>query len=63
MSLLEDDRKLLARVDEHAKGLTPWEVEFVASLVERLAETNEGGRALSDKQRAILERIDDEKVS
>ena len=56
---LADDHRLATRVDEHGKGLTTWERDFVESLLERL----DGDRELTDKQRAILERIDDEKVS
>lgn len=52
------DRNLVQRIDDHAKGLSEWEVEFVASLVDRVAE----GRELTEKQRAIAERIDEEKV-
>lgn len=56
---LSSDRNLVTRLDEHAKGLTPWETDFVASLVERVVE----GHELTDKQRKVAERIDDEKVS
>lgn len=56
--LLKEDAKLLARIDDHGKGLTPWEVERVAEWLEQVNH----GRPLSWKQRKLLERIDDERV-
>lgn len=48
--------KLLARVDRYAEGLTPWEVDFVAGLIDNPPQTP------SPKQIAILKKLDKEKV-
>lgn len=49
-------QKMLTRVDKFGKGLSPWEIEFVAGLIDNPPHTP------SEKQIAILKRIDDEKV-
>lgn len=56
--MTEDEKRLIKRIDEHATGLTPWEVDFVEQMVRKA----ERGDALTDKQRAILERIDEQRV-
>lgn len=56
---LKEDRKLILRLDQHAVGLTSWEVDFVATCLERVAVSNQ---PLSDKQRGIANKLDDEKV-
>lgn len=55
---LKADKRLAIRVDEHAEGLTDWETDFLESVLKQLEE----GRTLTDKQRSVLERIDEEKV-
>lgn len=52
------DKRLLTRIDEFGQNLSEWEVEFVESCLKRL----ETGQPLTDKQRAIAERLDEEKV-
>ena len=56
--MTEDDRRLIKRVDEHATGLSDWETDFIENMVRKA----ERGEPLTDKQRTILERIDDQKV-
>ncbi len=47
---------LLQRVDRYGRGLTEWEVNFVAGLIDNPPTTP------SAKQVEILKRIDKEKV-
>jgi hypothetical protein len=54
----EDDKRLIKRIDEHATGLSDWETDFIEQMVRKA----ENGSPLSPKQRAILERIDEQKV-
>ena len=49
-------QKMLTRVDKYGKGLTDWEVDFVAGLIDNPPHTP------SEKQIAILKRIDEQKV-
>jgi hypothetical protein len=56
---LNADKRLVMRIDEYGKGLNAYEIDLVASCLERV----EGGRTLSEKQREILERIDEDKVA
>lgn len=48
--------KMLIRVDKYGNGLSPWEVEFVAGLIDNPPATP------SQKQIDVLKRIDNEKV-
>lgn len=48
--------KLLTRVDRYGKGLSQWEIDFVAGLIDNPPHTP------SERQIAILKRINDEKV-
>jgi hypothetical protein len=48
--------KLLQRVDRYGKGLTEWEINFVAGLIDNPPATP------SARQVEILKRIDKEKV-
>lgn len=48
--------RILQRVDRYGKGLTEWEVNFVAGLIDNPPATP------SAKQVEILKRIDREKV-
>lgn len=56
---MTDDEKLIKRIDDHGKGLTDWEVEFVDSCLRTL----ERGEPLTTKQRAVAQRIDEQRVS
>lgn len=56
--MLDEDKKQLKRVDAYGKGLTDWEIEFVDSCLKQ----TDAGRELSEKQRAVIKRIDDHKV-
>lgn len=49
-------QKILTRVDKYGKGLSEWEINFVAGLIDDPPHTP------SQKQIAILKRIDKEKV-
>jgi hypothetical protein len=51
-------RDWLDAVVDHGANLTPWEQQFIESLID---QTN-GGRPLSEKQVEILERIYAEKT-
>lgn len=55
---LAADRRLLTKIDEHAQGLTTWEVGFVESCLKQL----DRGDPLTVNQRPIAERLDDQKV-
>jgi hypothetical protein len=48
---------LLKQVDEHGRGLTQWEIDFV----EQLHGWLRAGRHLTDKQARTLERIREER--
>lgn len=52
----EEYQKLLERVDKYGKGLTDWEINFVADLIDNPPAHP------SEKQISILKRIDKEKV-
>lgn len=52
----EKYQKMLTRVDKYGKGLSQWEIDFVAGLIDNPPHTP------SEKQIAILKRIDNEKV-
>jgi len=52
----KDYEKMLTRVDKYGKNLSPWEIDFVAGLIDNPPHTP------SQKQIAILKRIDKEKV-
>lgn len=56
---LEWQTKLCNRVDEFGKGLSPWEVERVAEWKDQLEIKK---RPLSEKQVAILKRLESEKI-
>lgn len=56
---MTEDEKLIRRIDEHGVGLTDWEIQFVASCLERL----ERGATLTDAQRSAANRIDEQRVS
>jgi len=52
---------LVEEIDSQGEGLSPWEVDFIESLIKRLDE--DPHPRLSDKQRGIIERIYDERVA
>ena len=52
------DSNLVKRLDSFGRGLTGWEVDFVESLVHWI----DAGKCLTEDQRKVAERIDDEKV-
>ena len=52
----EEFDKLLQRVDKFGKGLSEWEINFVAGLIDRPPSVP------SPKQIEILKRIDEQKV-
>ena len=52
------DLRLVKRIDEFGKGLTSAEVVMVESFTRWL----EGGRPLTEKQRAVAERIDEQRI-
>lgn len=58
MSQVDDDRKLLKRVDGFARGLTSKESDFVESCTRWLGSN----RPLTDPMRKWLQDIDDKKV-
>lgn len=45
-------------LDEHGEGLTTWECDYIESLLQQLR----AGRMLSDKQRAKLTSIREERL-
>ncbi len=49
-------KKLLERVDKFGRGLTGWEIDFVANLIDNPP------RVPTKKQIDILKRIDQQKV-
>lgn len=53
----EDPDYMIQQIDEHGEGLTDWEVNFIAHLVDGYL-----GR-LTDKQIDIIQRIYDQKVN
>ncbi len=55
-----DHWDMLEEIDELAVGLTPWEVNFVADLLDRYPDGHEG--VLSDAQRAKIRQIYEERV-
>ena len=59
MGQLEDDKKLIERIDLYGKGLTSAECDMMESFTQRLDE----GRPLSEKQRKVAEEIDDRRVA
>ena len=59
MSQLEDDKKLLKRIDLYGKGLSESECDMLEGFVRWV----EDGRALTEKQRRVAEQIDDRRVS
>lgn len=48
---------MIEQIDEHGEGLTKWEINFIADLVDGYL-----GK-LSSKQISIIQRIYDEKVN
>lgn len=52
------DSNLVKRIDDHAKGLTEWEANFVNSCLEWL----DAHKCLTPKMRQVAERIDEEKI-
>lgn len=48
----------LKELDDHGEGLTQWEIDFI----EDLHGTLRAGRSLTDKQRATLNRIREERL-
>ena len=53
----EEYKKLLQRVDQYGKGLSEWEINFVAGLIDNPPSVP------SQKQIDILKRIDEQKSS
>lgn len=56
-----DDEELLRDVDENGQDLTPWEVDFVSDLIDRLYSWV-GEFRLTDTQRDKLEEIQAQRV-
>jgi hypothetical protein len=54
----EEHRKLIERIDKFGKDLSPKEINFIASCLDRLKH----GRALSDPMLKWAQDIDDQKV-
>jgi hypothetical protein len=54
---LKADRKLLRRIDEFGKGLTPAEVNLIESYLRWVEH-----EPLTKKQREVAEAIDDRRV-
>ncbi len=50
-----DSKVLIDHIDTFGKGLSKWEVDFIANLIDHPPE------AFSEKQIAIINRIYDEK--
>lgn len=48
----------LVELDEHGEGLTTWEADFVESLMQQLR----AGKTLTEKQRARLDQITEERL-
>lgn len=55
---LAEDRKLVRRLCDFARGMTDWEVRFVESIARQV----ETGRVLSDAQRSRAEQVDEDRV-
>jgi len=53
------DGEVLDELDERGENLTPWEIEFVESLTQRMKR----GEDLTEKQREKLHMIAEERVS
>lgn len=51
-------QNLVKRICDYAKGMTPWEVDFVEAIAKNIDE----GRWPSEAQVKILERIDNTRV-
>jgi len=52
----EQAHELLMEIGAKGEGLTPWEVGFVADLIDK------GWRHLTDKQIETIQRIHDQRV-
>jgi len=57
MSVSTAAMKLLIEIDQSGADLTPWEVKFVADLIDR------GVTQFSPKQMAMIQRIYEERVT
>lgn len=55
---LQQDRRLLQRIDDHATGLSPRE----ATMLESFLVWTESGKPLTEKQRKVAEDIDEHRV-
>ena len=51
------DRDLAERIDAEGEGLTPWEIDFVESILRQL----DGGRPVTPRQRKVLEQLEDQR--
>ena len=49
----------LQELDQHGEGLTTWECDYIESLLQQLR----AGRTLTDKQRAKLDSIREERLA
>lgn len=56
---LQKDKNLLTRIDEFGKGLNDYEKGFLDSCLKQV----EAGRSLSEKQRALAEKLDEDHVA
>lgn len=54
-----DDKAAISEIDERGQDLTAWELDFMESVTKQTAN----GKALSEKQRAMVERIRGERVA
>jgi len=53
----EEIRALLYEVDEEGEGLTPWEVIFIADLIDQLATGRLTGETLTPTQCEKIQEI------
>lgn len=55
---IDSDKDLVEWIDEHGKGLTPFEVEFIEDMMKRVDTL-----PLSSGQRRLLEKIYEERCT
>lgn len=62
--IMNDDEKLIKRIDEFGKNLTDWEVQFISEMVNRTVfmKKNKRDTTLTERQRKLLERIEKDRV-
>lgn len=54
---MEDPTYMVEQIDQHGEGLSQWEIDFIADMVDYPEEN------LSDKQIEIITRIYNQKVN